>query len=131
MFTKTHPLQSYHIDCIVGQKIKEALLSCSGHICPSNRIDCRKRQNRGIVQIYHTYSSAESSIINVRFRLFVCFSLWYLVSGPRVHTAHVFSIRVCVMDMAAGRVEAMQVEEGAKSGIENRCISEENKGMVG
>jgi hypothetical protein len=35
------------------------------------------------------------------------------------------------MDMAAGRVEAMQVEEGAKSGIENRCISEENKGMVG
>jgi hypothetical protein len=26
---KTHPSQSYHMDCIVGQKIKEALQSCS------------------------------------------------------------------------------------------------------
>jgi hypothetical protein len=35
------------------------------------------------------------------------------------------------MDMAAGRAEADAGEEGAKSGIENRCISEENKRMVG
>ena len=44
--------------------------------------------------------------MNVQFRLFVCFSLWYLVSGLRVHTAHVFSIRVCVVDIAAGWAEA-------------------------
>jgi hypothetical protein len=36
------------------------------------------------------------------------------------------------MDMAAGGAEAnVQVEERAKSAIESRCISEENKGMVG
>jgi hypothetical protein len=50
------------------------LSSATHHIRPSNRIECRKRENRRIiVQIYHTYSSAESSILNVQFRLFVCF----------------------------------------------------------
>ena len=76
MFTKTHPLQSYHIDCIASQKNqKEVLLSCSAQLHVISVRVTVERENRSIVQIYHTYSSAESSIINVRFRLFGFFSM--------------------------------------------------------
>jgi hypothetical protein len=114
MFTKTHPLQSYHIDCIVGQKNqKEALLYCSAqpHVTTVRVTESnvgRKRERTGhITNIsYHTYSSAEPSIMNVRSRLFVFFSMVSIVSGPRVHTSFVFSTRVCVMNSAAGGAEA-------------------------
>jgi len=45
--------------------------------------------------------------MNVRSRLFgFFFSMVSIVSGQRVHPAHVFSIRVCVKNMAAGGAEA-------------------------
>lgn len=60
------------------------------------------------------------------------FSMVSIVSDLRVHTAYVFSTRVCVTNMAAGGGgDQCRSKEGAKSGTENKCISEGNKRMVG
>jgi hypothetical protein len=118
--TKLHVYKNTSITIVPYRLHRESKKIKKGRSCPaqlshtSYLSECRERENRGIVQIYHTYSSAESSMINVRFRLFGFFSLWYLVSGLRVHTAHVFSIRGCVMDMPAGRAEANAGRRRAK-----------------
>src|SRR6266436_7655353 len=70
LYNKTHTLQSYHIDRIAGQKKKSAPVLLSSAV---SSMEWKEREQRGIVQVYHRYSSAETSIMIVRF----CFLFLY------------------------------------------------------
>jgi hypothetical protein len=53
---------------IVVIHLKARIVHIDGN---NSRIECRKRENRSIVQIYPAYSIAESSIMNVRSFVFL------------------------------------------------------------
>ena len=76
-----------------------------------------------------TYASIETITESNIFAGFV-FSLWYLVSSLRVHAAYIFSIRVCVMNIAARGAEANANRRRGKRRVGSK-IDEESKGMVG